>query len=265
MRSAQDPTVVLIPGYKATRESMVQYARFLLPAGFNVLLYDPRGAGASGGSFSLGLREWKDVAGAVRFLDSRKDLRNHRFGLLGVSLGAGVAIVAAARLRAVTATVSDSAPVDQSTVVGRLDTLHLGPLSLPLAPLGPWTVDRLLGGSLAQFSPIASARCIPPRGLLIIHSRHDSNPTTPPSDASRLKNAAGKQALLWMAPRGDHAQALAAQPGEYIRRVTGFFGRYLVTARPKSAKPCRRCLVCPTGSLASRQPSHLILARLLKW
>jgi dipeptidyl aminopeptidase/acylaminoacyl peptidase len=230
MRSARAPTVVLIPGYRATRESMAQYARFLRPAGFNVLLYDPRGTGASSGSFSLGLREWRDVAGAVVYLQSRGDLSNYHFGLLGVSLGAGVAIVAAARLSAVVATVADSAPINQSSVVDRLDTLHLGPLSVPLAPIGPWTVDHLLGSSLSGFSPIASVRCIAPRGLLIIHSLHDSNPTTPPSDATTLKHAAGKQAMLWIAPRGDHAEALSAQPGEYIRRVTSFFRRYLVSA-----------------------------------
>jgi dipeptidyl aminopeptidase/acylaminoacyl peptidase len=223
--------VVLVPGFKADRTSMVPYAQFLHAAGFNVLLYDSRGTGASGGTFSLGVREVDDVRGAASYLSKRPDMRNHRIGLLGVSLGAGVVIAAAARLRAVSAVVADSAYVDQRAVVDRLDTLRLGRLALPLAPLAPWVVDRVLGVPLTSFSPIRAVRTIAPRGLLLIHSRHDANPTTPLSGALALHRAAGPSSLLWIAPRGGHAGALAAQPAEYQRRVVAFFRRYLGRSR----------------------------------
>jgi uncharacterized protein len=161
-RSPRTPTIIFIPGYKATRSSMLAYARLLWSADYNVLLYDSRGTGASGGGFSLGLPEANDVRGAIHCLDSRTDLQDHHYGLLGVSLGAGVAIVSQSRLSAIAAAVADSAPINQIAVVDRLDTLRLGPLSIPLAPIGPWAVDHLLGAPLDRFSPLRSVRCIAP-------------------------------------------------------------------------------------------------------
>jgi dipeptidyl aminopeptidase/acylaminoacyl peptidase len=225
--SPRAPTVILVPGFKSDRASMVPYARFLHTAGFNVLLYDSRGTGASGGAFSLGLREVRDVEGAVAYLERRPNLRGRRYGLLGVSLGSGVAIVAGSRLPDVRAIVADSPYVDERPVVQRLDTLRLGRLSLPLAPIAPWVVDQLLGAPLASFNPLRSAGRLGGRGLLLIHSRHDANPTTPLEDALSLQRAAGRNAALWIAPRGRHAGALAAQPGEYGRRVVAFLWRYL--------------------------------------
>jgi len=221
------PSVVLVAGFKATRVSMLSYARFLHAAGYNVLLYDGRGLGQSGGRFSAGSREVDDARGAVAYMMGQRDLRDQRCALLGVSLGAGVAIVAAARTPAVAATVADSAYPDQGLLVGRLDTLSLGPLRLPLAPDGPWAVDRLLGAPLALFSPLHAVGRIAPRALLLIHSRDDANPTTPLSGALALYHAAGQPVQLWIAPRGGHAGALDTQPAEYRRRVLTFLRRYL--------------------------------------
>jgi len=227
-KSAAAPTIILVAGFKADRLTMVPYARFLRRAGYNVLLYDSRGTGSSGGRFSLGLNEVDDVAGAGIYLHHRTDLQAHQLGLLGVSLGAGVVIVAAARMPSVAATVADSAYVDQRSTVDRLDTFHLSRFTIPFAPLASWAVDRLLGASLSSFSPLSEIPRIRPRGLFLIHSRHDLNPTTPPSGARRLLHAAASStASLWLAPRGGHAGALAAQPGSYQRHVIAFFRRFL--------------------------------------
>lgn len=226
-RSAQAPSVILVPGFKADRASMVPYARFLYADGLNVLLYDSRGTGGSGGMFSLGVREVNDVHGAITFLEHRSSLRNQRIGVLGVSLGAGVAIVAASRFTPIKAVVADSAYTDQRAVVDRLDTLRVGPLRVPLAPIAPWIVDRILGTRLAAFSPLQVVAHIAPRALLLIHSRHDTNPTTPLSGAIALYRAAGPPVSLWVAPHGDHAGAVSAQPAAYRRHVDHFFARYL--------------------------------------
>jgi len=197
------------------------------------------------------LREVDDARGAVTYLLTRRDLRDHHYALLGVSLGAGVAIVAAARMPSVRVVIADSAYANQGVLVGRLDTLLLGPLRLPLAPVAPWAVDRLLGASLALFSPLRAAGALAPRALLLIHSRHDTNPTTPLVGALSLYHAAREPKEVWVAPRGDHAGAFAAQSDEYRRRVVAFLRRYLdgarATAREKSTAR-------PLGARASRPP-----------
>ena len=221
------PVVILVPGFKAGSTSMVPYARLLYKGGFDALLYDSRGMGGSGGSFTLGVREVDDVRGAVAYLDTRPQLNHHGYGLLGVSLGAGVAIVAAAHSPRIAAVVADSAYTDQHRTVDRLDSLLFGGLRVPLAPVAPWTVDRLTGVSLHDFSPLRAVSHLNPRPLLLIHSRYDSNPTTPLTGAQTLLAAAGAHAALWIAPRGGHAGALAAQPAEYTHHVLTFFHRWL--------------------------------------
>lgn len=221
------PIVILVPGFKAGATSMTPYARFLYKGGFDVLLYDSRGMGGSGGRFTLGVREVDDVRGAVSYLDRLPHRQVHRYGLLGVSLGAGVAIVAAAELPQVAATVADSAYTDQHRIVDRLDSLVFGRLHIPLAPIAPWVVDRLIGVSLQSFSPLHAVSQFGARPLLLIHSLHDTNPTTPLMGARTLRAAAGPHTTLWIAPQGDHAGALAAQPKEYSRRVLAFLHAWL--------------------------------------
>jgi dipeptidyl aminopeptidase/acylaminoacyl peptidase len=226
-RAPAAPTVILVAGFKAGEASMAPYARFLYRAGYNVLLYDSRGIGSSGGSFSLGVHEVQDVRGAVRYLAHSAGLTGQQFGLLGVSLGAGVAIVAASHLPQVRATVADSAYVDQRRTVDRLDSLSVSGATIPLAPIAPWIVDRWIGTSLDRFSPLHAAPHIAPRALLLIHSRDDRNPTTPLSGAEAIYRAAHQPRSIWIAPSGGHAGALRAHPAAYKRRVLGFLLRYL--------------------------------------
>jgi uncharacterized protein len=216
-------TVVLVPGFKDDRMSMLPYARLLHQAGYQVLLYDSRGTGQSGGQFSFGFREVDDVLGAIRFAA----LRSHAIGLLGISMGSGDAIVAGARDARVKAVVADSPYIDQNRLLNGLDHLRLGPISVPLVPLAGFLIDHLANTHGASFRPIDSIARIPPRGVLLIHARYDANPTTPLSDALALWHVSRRRASLWVAPGGGHAHALQAQPREYQDRVLRFFDRYL--------------------------------------
>jgi pimeloyl-ACP methyl ester carboxylesterase len=211
--------VILVPGFDSDRAGMIPYARMLHRARFNVLLYDSRGTGGSGGRFSFGAREVEDVRGAEAYLQAHLGLVRHGSAILGVSLGAGVAIVAASRLPAVRAVVADSPYVNQDRFFDGLDHLALHGVSLPLAPTAQWTADVLTGASFGSFSPLDAVRRLGARPLLLIHSRDDHNPTTPYRDAVALRHAAGSTARLWIAPRGGHAGALAADPGAYRRHV----------------------------------------------
>ena len=67
--------------------------------GVAVLIFDRRGAGASGGDFKTA--DFEDLAGdvisAVEYLQSRPDIDKNRIGLHGTSQGAWIAPIAAAR------------------------------------------------------------------------------------------------------------------------------------------------------------------------
>ncbi|HEY7417169.1 MAG TPA: alpha/beta fold hydrolase [Ktedonobacteraceae bacterium] len=222
--SPKAPTIILVHGFKGTRVDMLPWASFLYQAGYNSLLYDSRGCGESEGWYSgLGTTEPNDVLGAVRYLQQRTDLTNKQFGALGISLGAGIVLLAAAREPALRATVADSAWVDESAQIDRMS--HIS--GLPVLPYEPALVDSLIGAHLEDTRPLDAIQHISPRAVMLIHSADDANTTTPLSGEHQLYQAANEPKEQWIAPSGGHTGALNAHKTEYIQRVLGFFKTYV--------------------------------------
>lgn len=76
-----------LPHYKALHD-----------AGYNVLCYDMRNHGrsgtGSGGVVGIGLLEYRDIVGSIRYAKSRKDTCDMKVSLLSICLGGNSAIVA---------------------------------------------------------------------------------------------------------------------------------------------------------------------------
>ncbi|GCE29134.1 alpha/beta hydrolase [Dictyobacter alpinus] len=224
----QAPTIILVHGFKGNRTEMIPAARILYTGGYNVLLYDSRGCGASEGwEITLGAREPLDVLGAVKYLKGRSDLSNKHFGLVGNSLGSGIVLMAAAREPSILATVADSVWVDSQAQTNRMGSLNIGPLTLPLLPYEPALVDQLIGGQLTATRPIDAIHQLSPRAVLLIQSADDQNTTTPPSGEHQLFAAAGEPKQEWIVPTGGHTGAVRAHHDEYAQRVLAFFNIHL--------------------------------------
>ncbi|OLD11615.1 MAG: hypothetical protein AUJ06_00215 [Chloroflexi bacterium 13_1_40CM_3_70_6] len=222
--SAGAPAIVLVHGFKTSREEMVPWARFLHDASFNVLLFDTRGAGRSAGEvIGLGATERLDVAAAATA--AKESFGTSRVGVLGISLGAGAAILAAADDPEIGAVVADSAWTDQDFQLSRLSFISLGPARVPLPPYGVAAVNAMVGADVARARPGEAIARIAPRPVLLIHSADDDNATTPVAGARALYAAAGEPKELWIAPRGGHVGAIGAFPDEYRARVLAFLGR----------------------------------------
>lgn len=226
--SPDAPTVILVHGFKSNRLSMLPWARYLFAAGYNTLLYDSRGCGESAGwGIGAGASEPADIIGATRYLRALPALRNKRSAALGVSLGAGDVILAAARDPDLQAVIADSPWADERPQFARMGSLALGPLSIPLLPYEPALVDALAGARLEDARPVAVAGEIAPRALLIITPADDANTTTAPADQQRIFAAAAQPKSHWIAPSGGHASALAAHPADYQAQTLAFLAQYL--------------------------------------
>ena len=220
------PAVVLVHGFKTSRAEMLPWARFLHAAGYNTLLLDLRGAGRSGGNtIGLGATETHDIVEAAR--TAGEAFHTDRVAVLGISLGAGAAILAAADDPRITAVIADSAWTDQDFQLARLGFVDIGPLRLPLPPLGVPAVNAMVGADVAKARPLDAIGRIAPRPILLIHSADDDNATTPLEGARKLYAAAGEPKTLWIAPRGGHVGAINASPEVYRARVLDFLGAAL--------------------------------------
>ncbi len=93
----QKATVLLIPGYGLSKETMLPYAVLLASAKYKVILIDLRGQGQSTGDFiTYGALESNDLVQVISQLEENHTIVGH-LGLIGVSYGAAIALETAAK------------------------------------------------------------------------------------------------------------------------------------------------------------------------
>lgn len=227
--SSQRPrgAVVFVHGKDACRGELLKVPTLALAAhfaaaGLAVLMIDLRGHGrSSAATLTYGLRERHDVLGAVDWLRAQG---HRRIGVLGASMGAAAALLAAAEEPALAAVVADSAFADFAQMIER-QFAKLSRLPRGVLP-GALAIARLSTGvALDQVRPLDGARALVGRPLLVIHSAGDR--FVPASDAQAIAAAGGAE--LWITPTPGHIGSYRALADAYTARVLGFFTRHLDT------------------------------------
>jgi alpha-beta hydrolase superfamily lysophospholipase len=195
-------TVVLVHGLAATKDNpeLVAVAVALQERGFNVLAYDARGHGKSGGICTLGDLERHDVAAAVE--------RARHSGLPVVVVGASMGGIAVLRHAAddpgLAGVVTVSSPADWR--------LHRSPGTLLLTGMIRTRLGRAFAARLfrVRLSPRWSDP-EPPRALAgrvasplaVVHGERDR--FIPVREAAGLYAAGGGPRRLFLVPRMGHA------------------------------------------------------------
>jgi uncharacterized protein len=217
--------IILLPGEQHHRNSpgirALELGRDLVHHGFSVLLFDHRGRGESGGKrSSAGDREQWGALGAIDYVNSR-GIPTTRIGLLGFSLGAGVAILVAAQVPDIPAIVADSAFVDW---LRDLERIALHGWVLPRWFVGPIVlIGRVFFRvNFANVRPVKEVHRIAPRPVLFIHGANDT--VIPPEETLELYRASQNPAnSVWIVPGATHVKAYLRQREAYVARVTAFF------------------------------------------
>jgi pimeloyl-ACP methyl ester carboxylesterase len=193
-------------------------------AGYNVLVFDLRGHGTSDGArVSGGYFERDDVLGAYDFLLSR-GAEPGRVGLVGRSMGAGIAIMAAALEPGIAAVVADSPYAEVDDVIAQETARQtpaprwLVPVFLPGARL---FADALYGIDLEALAPERDVQRLT-YPVYLIHGEADTR--IPVSESYRVLAHAPRGSALWTLPGVEHVDAFREQPDEYTRRVLAYLG-----------------------------------------
>ena len=218
-------TLILVHGLGGNRGGLLPLAQDFAGRGYGLLLLDLRAHGESEGRTStLGLHEVRDVAAAVRYLQQRPEVDGGSIGIYGSSLGAAVAIMAAAELPELRAVVADSGYSSVEWLArhqfGAFSRLPVGLAPLVVA-IGGWqaSVDA------ARITPAHHIGRISPRPVMIVHGEQDGLFLA--ENARLLAEAAREPKEVWIAPGVGHAGASGADPDRYLERVAGFFDRTL--------------------------------------
>ncbi|MDQ5940960.1 MAG: uncharacterized protein QG632_686 [Candidatus Dependentiae bacterium] len=215
-------TVILCHGYRHSKELMARYLGMFTQ--YNVLLFDFRAFGQSGGFYSsIGYYESNDVKAAIAFVRQEIPAGQLRpLVVLGVSMGAAAALKAAAE----TAVGIDGLILDSpyATLSEILDEAANKFIAIPKSVLNgvAWGLQRILG-PICEMSPekYISRVTVP---VFFIHSCSDS--TTNASHSMRLfkRMSEGRRAWtwLWLTPPAKHACSFISYPRWYAKRVHCF-------------------------------------------
>jgi fermentation-respiration switch protein FrsA (DUF1100 family) len=225
-----DKTVILAHGYAQNRmqfnEKTLDMVKKFQEKGYNMLLFDFRNSGMSGGnSTTIGIYEQDDLNGAVKFV---KNQGSKHIVLMGYSMGAAASIAAAAGNSDVDAVIADSSYADLAEYLN--DNLNTFTKGLPAFPFNKTiltAVGLMLNLDPKKMSPEKDIARIAPRPVILIHGVSDR--TIPVGECDRLSSAyssiASDKITVWKVSGAKHVESYEMYPDEYIRRVFDFLDR----------------------------------------
>lgn len=213
-------TVIFLHGFSGSMDPDLKYAPLFHQHGFNILMFDFRGHGRSGGDHtSLGALEVSDVFGAVTFARARE---SRAIGLLGFSMGGRTALMSAAKGAVVQAVISDGGPLCLRTAI----QADLQRRKIPAAAAWTLAVMILIGGSmrlgvnLFTRNPLYVASQIEKLPVLLIHGGKD--PYTKPQELEKIASD-NPNLRVWTVEAAGHREVDELEPERYAQRVISFF------------------------------------------
>ena len=206
--------VLLLPGIRANRLSMVARARFLRRAGYSVLLIDFQATGDTKGDYiTFGWKESRDVLAATDFV--RQTDPTVPVAIIGSSLGGVAALLATPPLKIDALVLEEVYPTIEIATRNRLEN-YLGAFGRILTPLLLNQLQWRLGVSASQLRHIENVECL----VFIINGENDRN--TRPTDTRMLVERARNPKEVWFVPNAGHVDLHRAARQEYETRVLGF-------------------------------------------
>lgn len=230
-------TIIVCHGYGVHKADGLDCAAFLRSS-FDVFLFDFRAHGQSGGDrTSLGYLECRDVAGAVRYLEGQSA---GPLGVLGYSMGAAAAILAAAQLPKLRAVVADTPFVRlrEALFCGLRRQGYPAAFSRLVCGLLAATLRWRTGSPPGSGDPINAVPAIAPRPLFLIHGALDGY--IPVWHSRALYAAARDPKRLWLVDGADHCDAHHCTGPAYELEVLRFFRAALRESAGASARPWNR-------------------------
>jgi pimeloyl-ACP methyl ester carboxylesterase len=205
-------------------------ARLHAYGGYGALLFDFSGHGQSeGNQVTYGIRERQDVTAVLEYLRQRGDVNMDRVAILGNSLGAITAVMAAVEHPTLRAVVIESGFSDLHHDIAKIFARYTGLPAFPFVRLVIFWGQRIAHLRLSEVRPARIIGMIAPRPVLIISDLRDAL-ADEPYDGECLYRAAGNPKELWQVAEATHVNAFGVDPETWVEHVGGFLDAYVAAS-----------------------------------
>jgi pimeloyl-ACP methyl ester carboxylesterase len=213
--------VIDVHAYNGNRTGVIYHAQLLAEQGYGVLLFDLRAHGESQGKiFAMGWDADQDILAALEYLQDRPEVDPQRIGVLGLSIGAEIALQTAAgdqRLKAVV--------LEGCGYRTYQDWLLIRDPYWPILLPGIWASFRaaeLLSGVAQPLPSDLLIDKISPTPLLLISAGRENLINQAYFEAAKPPK------YQWVRPEEGHIDALFVRPEEYRQKVLPFLEQALL-------------------------------------
>jgi pimeloyl-ACP methyl ester carboxylesterase len=221
-------TLILCHGQNGSMEGDLPLGAALCQAGYHVLMFNLRAHGNSeGDKLTFGAFEKEDLLGAVDFAIQQKQAQ--QVGIIGLSMGAGVAMIAAALTDKINVLVLDGV---YAKFLKTVRAVLAQEIPAPLRPLaGVAAQVAVLGASVVtntrvyQVSPQLWAKHIRHSPILFIHGEKD--PLIPIADVQKLADDLSVPYRIWVVPGCGHREAFQKERQAYLEHVVAWLEQHL--------------------------------------
>jgi len=227
-----DKTIIFSHGFGNSRLQKqihsLKLAKVLTNQGYNVLLFDFRNSGESGGSqTTVGLNEKYDLLGAIQFATDKKE--SNKIGLIGWSMGAATSILAASESNLVSVVVADSpfSDLERYLEMNLSYWTKIPDIFSPIILKATSLVTPLKPNNVVPYE--AADKFKDDKGLLLIHGKNDR--AIPYSESQRIyKSIDGKKRKnieLWLTEDAGHIRSYNKEKEKYEYRILTFISHFM--------------------------------------
>jgi len=218
-------TILFCHGQNGSMDADLPLAAMVQQAGYNVLMFNFRAHGTSEGKHvTYGVFEKEDLLGAIDFLRAERGVQ--RVGVFGLSMGAAVAMIAAALTDKISVLILDGAFTRFLTAVqfGIRERGIPPPFDAILAQLAVLGASIHTNTRMYQVSTHLWAKHIDNVPTLFIHGENDPFATL--SAMNLLASDLNGPNEIWVALDCKHREAFQKHPDLYKKQVLGWLEQH---------------------------------------
>ena len=198
-------------------------AHDLVQKGYNILLFDLRGRGESGGKAHSLSNENKDIGGAIDYLESR-GYPADKIGLIGYCSGAANACIFASQNNIGGLVLDGCFPSVEDMVYNQASTHGIPGLPVDIFLPAVRIAAKVFYGykEINPIDVVSKVRC----PIFFIHEENDDLVSTG-DDVALTKASDSQTNMLWQVDNTLHVRAYQNYPEEYVTKVSEFFNSAL--------------------------------------